>query len=325
MKWRVIHLAAQATQPEGWRTHECQCNLRKCGGCNGFYVPLAATRESIETTCIHCQYLNAGPPVPHGEPLWPERWNCAELQALKDANPAVWEASYQGRPTIGGGYVFDGVQPQFYKSVDAKQLMVYILVDPALARTKKSNRTAIGVVGTGFDQNFYLLDGVYARCNSDERADHIFRLHKKFTQMGARPIDVGYEEYGLQMDISVLQARMERENYRFHISELGRTGEWHNLSKAHRIETLAPLGRAGRIWLPAPDAPGIEPALHQLVKEFLTREWNKYAGASSKDDDFLDMLSRLNDPAMKIAFPSIKMTLMPQTFKRPPGTTWMSA
>lgn len=323
MRWRVIHLAAQATKDEGWRSAQCNCGVRKCGSCNGFYVPQGDEVGAEQTTCTHCSYLNAGPPVTHGQPLWPERWPCSELLALRDSDPAVWDASYQGRPTLGGGYMFAGVQLNQYQTVDPRTLFIYLIVDPALARTKKSNRTAIGVIGTGFDRNFYILDGVYARCNADERADHIFRLHRLYTQLGARPLGVGYEEYGLQMDISALQERMERENYRFPIIELGRTGEWHNLSKPHRIETLAPLGRAGRLWVPNPTTSGRAPHLVTLVQDFLTREWSKYAGAASKDDDFLDMLSRVNDPAMDIKFPTLQINLVPR-HKPAPGTTWMS-
>lgn len=254
-----------------------------------------------------------------GEPLFPERWPLTELEPLQ-ADATTWESSYQQEPNVGGGYWFQGTTLNYYEVANAKDFNVYMLCDPALfvntKRHKRSDYTTIGIIGAGADQNYYFLDGVRARLRVDERADTLFRLHRKW-----RPLAVGYEEYGLQADVVELKARMERENYRFPIIELGRTGEWHNLSKEHRISTLIPLAKTGRLWFPNPETKGRDPMLAQLVQTFITEEWNKYPAC--RYDDMLDMMSRINDPAMAIKWPMPRSaTSMPDT--RPPNTSWMS-
>lgn len=253
-----------------------------------------------------------------GDPLWPERWPLDELRQFQ-SDATMWEASYQQEPTVHGGFWFADIPLQYYETVDPKDFNVYMLCDPALfvsaKRHKRSDYTTIGVIGTGQDQNYYLLDGVRKRLSVDERTAALFRLHRKW-----RPIAVGYEEYGLQADVVELKARMERENYRFTVIELGRSGEWHNLSKEHRIGTLVPLAKNGRLWFPNPKTKGRDPAMVQMVSEFVLTEWYKYPAA--RYDDMLDMLSRLNDPAMNVQFP-MQRTFQQSGTANYPNSSWM--
>jgi len=292
--WTVVRLRAEATDDEGWRGDDCRCG-----------------------TVLDA----AGNPIPHGEPLWPERWPCTALHAMKTANATVWESSYQQEPTVGGGFWFAASPPQYYHEIRSSDFNVYLLCDPALSKNRKADRTTIGAIGLGFDQNFYLLDLVWDRLSPSERADHIFRLHRKW-----RPVRMGYEEYGMQSDSVELQNRMERENYRFTITPLGRTGSWHNLSKGDRISTLVPQVQSGRWWLPNPDVPGRDPAVADWTRRLIAEEWNRYP--ASTHDDVLDMLSRINDPEFKASFPrSHRMVLnkgdTPVVNRS--GTSWMSA
>lgn len=252
-----------------------------------------------------------------GEPLWPERWPMAELAPIKAADATVWEASYQQKPTVAGGYWFAAIQPNVYEEVKPRELNVYMVCDPALAKHKQADFTTIFVFGTGQDRNFYWLDLVRLRLSPSERADHLFRLHRKW-----RPIYCGYEEYGLQSDIVSLREKQERENYRFTITELGRKGQWHQLSKEDRIRTLLPLANTGRIWLPNPGTPARDPVVVADVTYFIRDEWNRFP--ASKFDDILDAMSRMNDPDMHVSWP------MPSGWAEIPssrhaGTSWMSA
>lgn len=287
--WQVVRLAAEATEDEGWRKAHCGCGL--------------VDRE--------------GNPDPHGQILWPERWSCREMMALRRADPEVWETSYQARPTVGGGYWFASIPLNFYEQTDKVGRNIYMLVDPALRQHGKADYTTIWIVATAPDRNYYWLEMIRKRLTPAERADTIFRMHRKW-----RPIAVGYEEYGLQSDIAALQEKMERENYRFTITELGRSGVWHNKSKSARISTLIPVGRDGRLWLPNPETRGRDPEAATTVKQFIEEEWNRYPGVNH--DDMLDVMSRINDPAMNIAFPrpvDHDETFNPRLY----GTTWMSA
>ncbi len=75
------------------------------------------------------------------------------------------------------------------------------------------------------------------RLNLKERGDRLFDLHRRY-----KPKQVRYEKYGLMADVEHYQARMENENYRFPIIEVG--GQ---TSKVDRIKRLIPLFEAGRI------------------------------------------------------------------------------
>lgn len=293
MPWTVVRLRAECIEDEGWRKPVCKCG-----------------------TVLD----DKGNEIKHGEPLWPERWPCAALHALKTADATVWEASYQQEPTVGGGFWFATTPPQFYHEIRSSEFNVVMLCDPALAKHRKADRTTIGVVGLGPDQNFYVLDLVWDRLSPSERADHIFRLHRKW-----RPLKMGYEEYGMQSDSIELQNRMEHENYRFTITPLGRTGSWHNLSKSDRISTLVPQTQTGRWWLPNPDIPGRDPAVADWVRRFITEEWNRYPACTH--DDVFDMLSRVNDPELKAVFPKYaRVNLTDGTnIPRRTGTSWMAA
>lgn len=254
-----------------------------------------------------------------GESFWPERWSAEDLQAIRSADATVWESSYQQHPTVGGGCWFDTNWLQFYKELTPRQisqLNTYILVDPALSKHRKADYTTIWVVGTGEDRNFYWLELIRQRLDPSERAAEIFRLHRKH-----RPIGVGYEEYGLQSDASALREKMEREHYRFVITELGRSGQWHNLAKPDRIRSLITIAKNGRLWLPDPDLRGRDERVVKTIRDFMNREWAKYPAVDY--DDILDVMSRINDPGMNITFPMPSQTEIPET--RWAGATWMSA
>lgn len=285
--WKVIRLQHEAQVDEGWRKPECACGIKD----------------------------EDGNVIPHGEPLWPERWTCKHNVALMN-DPELRESSYLLKPTVAGGYLLAKTPPQFYEKINPQGMNVYMICDPSMGRQKKSDRTAIGVIGVGEDRNFYLLDLVWGQMDLVERMDNIFRLHRKW-----RPIVTGYEEYGAVSDSSSLKDRMERENYRFIVTELGRAGEWHNLSKGRRIAHLLPLATAGRIWLPNPKSIHVSPELAAKVQRFIDKEWNKYPGAMF--DDVLDMLSRIADPGLNVRFPSFKQYIPHRP--RAAGRSWMSA
>ena len=99
--------------------------------------------------------------------------------------------------------------------------------------------------------------------------------------------------YGMQSDIPYLQDRMEREDYRFHVTELGGS-----LAKEDRIRRLIPLLEARRLWLPETlHRTGQDGKTVDIVDRFIEEEFLPFPVGAR--DDFLDMLSRISDPAMK--------------------------
>ncbi len=116
-----------------------------------------------------------------------------------------------------------GFAAEWFRKTTAEQpnpagMNAYILVDPASAKKKYSDYTSMWVIGLNVDGSYYVLDGVHDRLNLAERTRALFDLHRKW-----RPVNVGYERYGMQADVEHMQFRMEQENYRFNIIELGGT------------------------------------------------------------------------------------------------------
>lgn len=162
-----------------------------------------------------------------------------------------------------------------------KQMTRLLLVDPASAKKKRSDYTAMGVLGLGPDGNRYLLDLVRDRLSLQERAQMAMQMHRKWS-----PQRVGWEKYGMMADIEYMHEVMERENYRFEIEELG--GQ---MSKVDRINRLMPPFSEKRYYLPTVlwktqyDGKTVD-VIQALVEEELT-PW-----PLPIHDDILDMMSR---------------------------------
>ena len=180
----------------------------------------------------------------------------------------------------------------------------YLLVDAASAKRKESDYTAMGVIGLGTDGNYYLLDGIRDRLSLTQRGDALFALHRRW-----RPRGVGYERYGMMADVEYFRDRMERENYRFEITELG--GQ---MPKVDRIRRMIPIFEAGRFHLPETLIKVDYEGRHiDLVPAFLNEEYKDFPVALH--DDFFDMLSRIVDPELGVIWP--KPTIPEDRYAKP--------
>lgn len=134
-----------------------------------------------------------------------------------------------------------------------RTLNIYIVVDPSKgsAPSRRTDRTAMAVVGVDAGLNKYLLDGFRHRMRLDERWQCLKRLHRKWSKMpGVLSVSVGYEQYGMVTDIEHFESRMRLEKYHFPIKELNWTRD-HNESKTDRIQRLVPDVMDGSFFLPA--------------------------------------------------------------------------
>lgn len=130
-------------------------------------------------------------------------------------------------------------------------LNVYILVDPSLGKNKKSDRTAMIVLGVDPNMNFYLIDGYCHRMKLSQRKQHLFELQDKWSKMpGIRSVDVGYERYGVQADIEHMEIEMQRSPERsFAIQEVNWVNEGPQ-AKTARIGRIEPDFRNSKFWMP---------------------------------------------------------------------------
>jgi predicted phage terminase large subunit-like protein len=240
-----------------------------------------------------------------GERLWPE-WYTEEMveQAQKDARS--WSALYQQSPRPIEGAEFKRTWIQRYAS-PPKVSNKIILVDPAgdparnTGKRKKSDYTAMWVLALGSDENVYVVDGLRDRLNLTQRADALFALHKKH-----KPMQVRYEQYGLQADVEHVKSEMERRQYRFAIKEVGGTVE-----KNARIRRLIPWFEGGRVWLPATmTRETVTGESYDVVHDFIEQEYSSFPVA--RYDDSFDCLARLAEPNLTLPWPEEEEQIDPR-------------
>ena len=196
-----------------------------------------------------------------------------------------------------------------------KRMTRYILVDPASSKKKGSDYTAMWVVGLGTDENFYVLDIVRDRLSLTERAERLFKLHRKW-----KPFEVRYEKYGLSADIEHIRQRQETENYRFDLKEVG--GQ---VKKTDRIGRLIPLFEQGRFYFPQSlHATDYQRQVVDLVRDFVESEYAAFPVGIH--DDMLDSLSRIVEPDLQLKWPKESSTKVdpPRVFSRTQSNVaWM--
>jgi phage terminase large subunit-like protein len=192
---------------------------------------------------------------------------------------------------------------------------IYLLCDPANAKKKESDYTAMAVIGLGTDGNYYLLDGLRDRLNLTERWDALLSLHRRW-----RPNGVGYEQYGMQSDIQHFQSQMGHENYRFEITPLGG-----KIAKPDRIRRLVPIFESGRFLLPEVLLKtDYEGKVIDLVQAFIEEEY--VAFPVGLHEDFFDAIARIEDEELGVAWP--KSAERPDRYARAkprrhrPGSSW---
>lgn len=225
-----------------------------------------------------------------GARLWPEYYTDEMVSAAK-SDPRVWMALYQQRPRAMGGGEFRREWLRYYATTPRCGVK-YILIDPASGKRKNNDYTSIWVVGLGTDGNYYALDLVRDRLNLAERAAEVMRLHRLH-----RPLEVRYEQYGMQADIEHLQSIMEKESYRFTVKDVGG-----GLKKEDRIRRLIPLFEAGRFWLPQSKSRTLHDGKTvDLVDIF--REQEYLAFPVGRHDDMMDALARIADPEHPLKWP----------------------
>jgi predicted phage terminase large subunit-like protein len=241
-----------------------------------------------------------------GEALWPERYPLSRpkgdkgmsLQRIRKAiGPWDFTSLYQQRTVAADGEVFKAhwFDSHQYNNIEPNSLNKYILVDPANSKKKRSDYTAMMVIGLGEDRNVYVLDILRDKLSLTERAEALFRLHKKWKTVRA----VIYEQYGAQADGTYLREKMDLLNYRFHLQEVSG-----HLSKEERVRRLVPYFESGRVLFPRSCwyHTVYEERDYDLVKVFRNEEFLTFP--SGLHDDMLDALSRFLDDKVHLDWPA---------------------
>lgn len=235
------------------------------------------------------------------------------LKKRKDYGPYTYAAQILLNPKADAMQGFKREWLRKYEKIKPESLNWYLLADAASSKKRGSDYTAMWAVGLGVDGNYYCVPEVRDRLNLKERGDRLFTLHRFY-----KPKQVRYEKYGLMSDIEHFKSRMENENYRFNITEVG--GQ---TSKVDRIKRLIPLFEAGRIWFPTSKyVTDWQKVPVDLVHSFIEEEYMAFP--VGLHDDMLDALSRICEPELSLTWP-MEEKKKPETKQIIGGSTaWMS-
>lgn len=132
----------------------------------------------------------------NGRPIFPERYDLDELQAMQEEDPVFYAGQYLLEPTAGAASVldpswlktfdFDGPNI-FYMNREARpeyvplsSLTTFISVDPAFSKKSTSARTAIPVVGTDGERLFLLEDFAERLDSEDDIAAKVLEFYLRY-------------------------------------------------------------------------------------------------------------------------------------------------
>ena len=177
----------------------------------------------------------------------------------------------------------------------------YIFVDPANSKSKRSDYTAMVVIGAGEDGKYYLADGIRDKLSLSERIDKIFGLVQKWSDGPTMP-KVFWEQSGLSSDTEMLSVAMRERNFFFPLMAMTtkprlmfdpRMSPGGSL-KEQRIMSLEPLFRNYRIVI-AEEIPQVnyQGILENVASKFIDDEYLTFPFGDH--DDFFDALSRIAD------------------------------
>ena len=184
-----------------------------------------------------------------GQPVF---WSKETWEQKKITQRATLAAQLLQNPAAGKQAMFEQAWLKSYE-IRPVTLNVYIMCDPSMGRTRKSDRTAMAVIGIDAQGNKYLLDGYRHRMKLSERWTNMQRLYNKWRDAhGVQMIRVGYERYGQQSDLEYFEEQMramKNDKDVFSIEELAWPNEGQN-SKTARVGRLQPDMEQSRFFLP---------------------------------------------------------------------------
>ncbi len=244
------------------------------------------------------------------ETLFPEHYK-ASWYAMQRSQLGPYQAAalLDCDPRRAGKAVFRREWIEYYTgNIDWRQMRIMIFVDGAKSKRKTSDYTCIEVWGKNRDGRSYLLDGVHARLNLEEKISELFRLVERFG--GPRKVEcVWWEQVGPMSDVEALRIEMDRRLYHFTVRELR-----HSTNKDFRImrlvvpfakrEIVIPL-RMVRTRIVDPGGGRAEEAqVYDFVREMVEDELLLYTGdqASIPHDDVIDCMADLTDEEVMHVF-----------------------
>jgi predicted phage terminase large subunit-like protein len=184
--------------------------------------------------------------LPSGNPLWPEFWSLAELEALQLELPASkWNAQYQQSPTSEEGAI---VKREWWKEwkEDKPPRCEFIIQswDTAFTKSERSDYSACTTWGVFYlnenpnDPNVILLDAFKKRMEFPELKEKAFNHYKEW-----------------EPDAFVVEAKASGAPLIFELRAMGISVSEFTPSRGNdkmvRINSVADLFASGKVWAPA--------------------------------------------------------------------------
>ena len=198
----------------------------------------------------------------------------------------------------------------------------YIIVDPAGAKEKRSDYTVMWVKCVDFMHNRFYVDCIRDKMNLRERWLALKMLVEKW-----RPLNVGYEKYGLQSDIEYVQEKQVEESFFFPITPL--RGGAGGKTKG-RVDILMPLFEEKKIHLPRfMPYRQLDGKVVDIVQSFIAEEYLEFPFCTH--DDLIDCMARGEDEALGTIYPvqsrpktGLSKPFDPFTEKSADAGSWMT-
>ena len=227
-----------------------------------------------------------------GKPIFPEMFSEQQLAELQRADPERFAAQYMNNPYASGLAAFETGWLKYYnyvegglnrikledvdKPVRIDRLPTFILCDPSLGETKRSDRTAIHVIAILLAEHprLIMLESFIQRIPPNLIIEKLFEFYKKY--MWTRAVSLETVAFQKALKYWIEQLQIERGLVLpIHEFQGGRTQG----AKVARIKGLQPICRAGQLY--------ISQGFGDFIDEY--QAWHPTA----KHDDGLDCLSQI--------------------------------
>ena len=177
----------------------------------------------------------------------------------------------------------------------------YIICDPAGSKEKRSDYTVFWVFCVDTLKNRFWVDCIRDKMSLKEKWAALKQLVEKW-----KPLNVGYEKYGMQSDIEYFKEKMIEESFFFPITPL--RGGVGGKTKG-RVDNLMPLYEDRKMHYPRyMPYRQLDGKVIDIIQTFISEEYLEFPFCTH--DDLFDCQARCIDEALGVIFPN---QMRPQT------------
>jgi len=203
-------------------------------------------QSMIDKDGEHWEVISFPAILPSNNPLWPEFWSLAELEALRLELPAgKWNAQYQQEPTSEEGAIIKREWWRLWEPEKPPRCEFVIQSwDTAFTKSERSDYSACTTWGVFYlnenpnDPNVILLDAYKKRMEFPELKEKAFNYYKEW-----------------EPDAFIVEAKASGAPLIFELRAMGIPVQEFTPSRGNdkmvRINSVSDLFASGKVWAPA--------------------------------------------------------------------------